>query len=96
MPDDAVDDLGYGDVLGLGFRFDPLDEGLFDVQRPALGRGRGLIRGVEEMLSLAPPGKNLLKISEIRERYINVDICSSTFVDFGGATIVNIGGLRWK
>jgi hypothetical protein len=55
-------------VLGLGFSLDLLDEGFFNVERPALGRSRGLICGVEEMLPLAPPRDNFLKISEIRER----------------------------
>jgi hypothetical protein len=71
-------------------------KGFFNVQCPALGRSRGLIRGAEEMFPLPPPGKNLLKFRKIGERDVNVDICGSTFVDFGGATIVDIGGLYRK
>jgi hypothetical protein len=52
------------------------------------------ISGAEEMFSLAPPREDFLEISQIRERDVNMDICGSTFVDFSGATIVDIGGLR--
>jgi hypothetical protein len=50
------------------------------------------------VLPLAPPGKNLLKISEVRDRDVNVDFCGSTVRDFGGAPIVDIGGLcrKWS
>jgi hypothetical protein len=94
VPDDAVDNFGYRHVLGLGF--DLLDEGFFNVQRPALGRSRGLIRGAEEVFPLSPPCENFLEISEIRERDVNVDICGSACVDFSGAVIVYICGLDWK
>jgi hypothetical protein len=33
VPDNAVDDLRHGHVLGLGFGLDPFDEGFFNVQR---------------------------------------------------------------
>jgi hypothetical protein len=84
MADDAVDDLSDSYVLGLRFSLDLLDERFLNVQRPALGRSRRLIRGAEEMFPLATPGKNFLKISEIRERDVNVDIGGSTFVDIDG------------
>ena len=80
-------------MLGLSFCFDLLNEGLFNVQRPALGRSRGLIRGPEEMFPLAPPREAFLEISEVGQRDVNVDICGSTFVDFSGTTVVDIVGL---
>ena len=40
VPDDAVDDLGHGDVLSLGFGLDFLNERLLNVQGPALRRSR--------------------------------------------------------
>jgi hypothetical protein len=96
VPDNPVDDFSHRDVFSLRLCLNPLDKRFFDVQRPALGRSRGFVRFSEEVFSLAPPGKNLLKISEIRERDVNVDICSSTCVDLGGATIVYMRGLRRK
>ncbi len=96
MPDNPVDDFSHRHVLGLGFGLDLLDEGLFNVQGPSFCGSRRLVCGAEEMFPLAPPGKNLLKISEIGQRDVNVDICRSVFVDFGGATVVDIGGLDRK
>ena len=96
VPDDAVDNFSDGHMLSLGFSLDLLNEGFFNVQRPALGRSWGLIRGAEEMFSLTPPCEYFLEISEIRQRDVNVDICGSTFVDFSGAAIVDIGGLHRK
>jgi hypothetical protein len=48
------------------------------------------------MFPLPPPRKDFLKISEISERDVNVDICGSAYVDFSGATVVHISGLGWK
>jgi hypothetical protein len=96
VPNDAIDDLCHGYAFNLCFGFDLLDKGFFNVQRPTLSRSRGFIRGAEQMFPFSPPGKNFLKISEIGEGYINVDICGSTFVDFSGATVVDIGGLYRK
>jgi hypothetical protein len=92
-PDDPVDDLGNGDMFGLGFCLDPLDKRLLDMQRPALGRGGGFIGLGEEVLALAPPCQHVLKIGHICQRDVNVDFCGSAFVDFGGATVVHMGGL---
>src|SRR2546430_1894530 len=94
VADNTVDNLSHRHMFSLCFGFDFLDKGFFNVQRPSLGRSRGFVGFAKQVLSLAPPGKNLLKISEVGERYINVDICGSTFVDFGGATIVYICRLR--
>jgi hypothetical protein len=88
VPDDPVDNLCHGHMLGLGFGLDFLNEGFFNVQRPAFCWSKGLIRGAEEMFPFAPPREDFLKISEIGERYINVDICGSTFVNFSGAPVV--------
>jgi hypothetical protein len=96
VANNAVDDFSHSHMFGLRFGLDLLNEGLLNVQRPALGRSRGLIRSAEEMFPLAPPCEDFLKISEIRERDVNVDICGSTFVDFGGSTVVDICGLRRK
>jgi hypothetical protein len=75
VQDDPVDKLSDRHMFGLGFGLDLLDEGLLNVQCPALSRSRRLIRGAEKMFSLPPPTKNLLKISEIGQWDINVDIC---------------------
>jgi len=83
-------------MFGLGFSLNLHNERLLNMQCPALSRSRRLIRDAEKIFPLPPPGKNFLKIGKIGERYINVDICGSTFVDFGGATVVDIRGLYWK
>jgi hypothetical protein len=80
-------------VLRLGFGFNPRDKGFLDVQCPAFGGSRCFIRDVQQVLALAPPGEDLLKISQIREREINVDFSRSTTVDFRGATLVDFRGL---
>jgi hypothetical protein len=54
-------------MFGLGFGLDLLDERLFKVQRPALSRSRSLIRGIEEVLPLAPPREDFLEICEVGE-----------------------------
>jgi hypothetical protein len=91
----AIDDLGNRDVLRLGFSLDAGNERLFDVEGPALRGSRGVIGLGQEVLAPAPPGKPLLKVSEIGEGEIDVDVGGSLRVDIGGATGVRIRGLDW-
>jgi hypothetical protein len=70
-------------VLGLGFGLNAGDERPFDVQGPPLGGGRGVIGLRQEVLAPAPPGEHVVKVGEVGQGEIDVDLGGATGVDLG-------------
>jgi hypothetical protein len=91
MPDNPVDDLGYGYMLGLSLSPNAGDEWLLDVQGPSFGGSGSIICLGQQVLTSAPPGQHVVEVREVGEGEIDVDGGSTTRVDFGGSTDVYLG-----